>query len=166
MVNNMMNQNSIGVISKVFADKIVIEIPDTTKVDYNFWGDFYMCDGINTFITIYKSRYEKFIYQVVSLYEQEKAFIHDEEMSKFFGKAYFEAIPIGEIQGDEFEFGLSRFPMIGDDIFLTINQDINTILQLNGDDISITLGAMATHNNYIPRFSIDRKSTRLNSSHT
>lgn len=151
----MLNQNSIGIVSKVFPNKIVIEIPDTTKVDHNFLGDLYMCEGINTFITIYKSRIEKFVYQIVSLYEQEKPYILDEEESKFSGKAYFEATPLGEIQNDKFEFGLSRFPMIGNDVFMTINEDIETILQLNNECISIPLGTMATHNDYLPRFSID-----------
>lgn len=151
----MLSQNSIGIVSKVFPNKIVIEIPDTTKVDHNFLGDLYMCEGINTYITVYKSRLEKFVYQIVSLYEQEKPYIQDEEESKFSGKAYFEATPLGEIQNDKFEFGLSRFPMIGNDVFMTINEDIETILQLNNECISIPLGTMATHNNYLPRFSID-----------
>ncbi|WP_342536439.1 ATP-binding protein [Sporosarcina sp. FSL K6-3508] len=151
----MFNQNSIGVVSKVFPNKIVIEIPDTTKIDHNFMGDLYMCEGINTFITIYKSRFEMFIYQIVSLYEQEKPFINDEEVSKFSGKAYFEATPMGEIHNEKFEFGLSKFPMIGNDVFMTINEDIETILQLDNEDISIPLGTMTTHNNYLPKFSID-----------
>lgn len=151
----MFNQNSIGVVSKVFPNKIVIEIPDTTKVDHNFMGDLYMCEGINTFITIYKSRFEKFVYQIVSLYEQEKPFINDEEISKFLGKAYFEATPIGEIYNRKFDFGLSKFPMIGNEAFMTVNEDIETILQLNNENISLSLGSMATHNNYSPKFSID-----------
>jgi hypothetical protein len=154
MVRTMKPQISIGVVSKVFPNKIVIEIPDTTKINQNFLGDFYMCDGINTFISIYKSKFQKFIYQIISLYEQEKPF-NDEEMSKFTEKAYFEAIPIGEIQDQKFKFGLSRFPMIGNDVFLTINQDVDTIFNHEKKDLLITLGTIASHNNFTPMFSVD-----------
>src|SRR5699024_1703929 len=154
-VMRIFNQNSIGVVNKVFSSKIVIEIPDTTKIDHNFQGDLYLSEGINGFITIYKSKFEKFIYQIVSLYEQEKPYIIDEEESKFSGKAYFEAIPIGEIYYSKFEFGLSHFPMIGNDVFITLNEDIETVLQLDNDTISIPLGTMTTHNNFTPKISID-----------
>ncbi|WKA51709.1 ATP-binding protein [Planococcus liqunii] len=151
----MSKQNSIGVVSKVFPNIIVIEIPDTSKINNNFQGDLYLFEGVNTFVTIYKSKYEKFIYQIVSLYEQEKPYINQEEESKFSGKAYFEAVPIGEIQGKKFEFGLSKFPMIGYDVYMTLNEDIDLILQLSNKEISITLGTLATHNNYLPKFSLD-----------
>lgn len=151
----MSTQNSIGTISKVFPDKIVIEVSDTTKVNHNHLGDFYVFEGVNSFITIFKSRFQKFIYQVVNVYEQEKPFINNEEISKFSSKAFFEAIPLGEINDDKFEFGLSSFPMIGNDAFLTLKKDINYILNLEATDSSIKLGPMAGHDNFVPYFSID-----------
>lgn len=151
----MSTQNSIGTISKVYPDKVVIEVSDTTKVNHNHLGEFYVFEGVNSFITIYKSRFQKYIYQVVNLYEQEKPFINDEEISKFSNKAFFEAVPLGEINDDNFEFGLSSFPMIGNDVFLTLKEDINYILKLEAQDFSIRLGPMAGHDNLVPYFSID-----------
>jgi len=110
--------NSIGVINKVFPYKIVIEIPDTTKINYNFRGDLYVCDGINTFITIYKSFNHKFIYQISSLYEIEKPYDLQDDESKFTNKAFFDAIPVGEIQNGKFQYGVSKFPMIGEEVYL------------------------------------------------
>jgi hypothetical protein len=155
MVRIMMNQNSIGIVSKVFPNKIVIEVPDTNKINHNYLGDLYICDGINTFVTIHRSNFQKFIYQIVSLYEQEKAYIAEDEVSKFSGKAYFEAIPLGEIQGEKFEFGLSTFPMIGNDVFLTVNRDVNTIFYISSKKLAVSLGSMASHNNFTPRIAVD-----------
>ncbi|MUG67284.1 DUF87 domain-containing protein [Paenibacillus campinasensis] len=147
--------NSIGVISKVFPHKIVIEIPDTTKINYNFLGDLYICDGINSFVTIHKSFHYKFIYQISSLYEIEKPYDLQEDESKFTNKAYFEALPVGEIQNGEFQYGLSKFPMIGDDVFLTTHNDLSNILQMKNQKWYFTLGSLATHDSFIPKFSID-----------
>ncbi|GGH10078.1 ATP-binding protein [Paenibacillus segetis] len=152
----MKMQNSIGVVNKVFANRIVIEVPDTTKINNNFLGDIYICDGINTIVTIHKSKEYKFIYQLSSLYEMEKPFDNNDEISKFSGKAFFEAVPLGEIYEGKFEFGLSMFPMIGSDVFLTINHDINLIFQPENSDFCISLGYLATQNSFSPRISIDK----------
>ncbi|WDH83321.1 ATP-binding protein [Paenibacillus urinalis] len=149
-------QNSIGVVNKVFTNKIVIEVPDTSKLNNNFLGDIYICDGINTIVTIHKSKEYKFIYQLSSLYEMEKPFDINDEVSKFSGKAFFEAVPLGEIYEGKFEFGLSMFPMIGSDVFLTVNHDINLIFQPESSDFCISLGYLATQNSFSPRISIDK----------
>ncbi|MBP1947869.1 ATP-binding protein [Virgibacillus litoralis] len=151
----MKNQNSIGVISKAFTNKILIEISNKDKINHNYKGDLYLFEGINTFITIYKSRYQKFIYQVTGLFEQEKPLIKEEE-SKFSDCLYFEATPLGEIENKKFNFGLSKFPMIGDYVYLTLTEDINTILQLNNQiDLSLSIGSMAAYDGYYPRFNVD-----------
>jgi hypothetical protein len=154
MVHRMHNKNSIGIVSKVFTNKIVIEIPDTNKLNNNFLGDLYICDGINSLVTIHKSNHQKFIYQILSLYELEKPYDKDEELSKFSEKAYFEAIPLGEILEEGFHFGLSRFPMIGSDVYLTINQDVDTIFALTNQELSLTLGCLSSHIQYSPRISV------------
>lgn len=147
--------NSIGVINKVFPHKIVIEIPDTTKINYNFRGDLYVCDGINTFITIYKSFNHKFIYQISSLYEIEKPYDLKDDESKFTNKAFFEAIPVGEIQNGKFQYGVSKFPMIGEEVYLTSIDDLSNILLMENQKWYFTLGALTTHESFIPKFSID-----------
>ena len=147
--------NSIGVINKVFPYKIVIEIPDTTKINYNFRGDLYVCDGINTFITIYKSFNHKFIYQISSLYEIEKPYDLQDDESKFTNKAFFDAIPVGEIQNGKFQYGVSKFPMIGEEVYLTSIDDLNNILLMENQTWYLTLGTLTTHESFIPKFSID-----------
>ncbi|WP_035712456.1 ATP-binding protein [Salibacterium aidingense] len=151
----MKNQNSIGVISKAFTNKVVIEISNKEKINHNYKGDLYLFEGINTFITIYNSNHQKFIYQVTGLYEQEKPLMKEEE-SKFSDRLYFEAAPLGEIDEGKFEFGLSKFPMIGDYVYLTLTEDINTILQLKiQNNFSLSIGSMAAYDSYYPRFNVD-----------
>lgn len=151
----MFNLNSIGVITKVYTSKIVIEIFDTSRLSHNYLGDLYVCEGINTFITIYKSYDDKFIYQIIGLYEIEKPFENEKEESKFFSKAYFEAVPVGEIYNHEFHYGLSKYPMIGNDVYLTSVDDLDAILQVGKEQLTFTLGTLTTHDSYIPRFSIN-----------
>ncbi|SDO48496.1 ATP-binding protein [Alkalicoccus daliensis] len=151
----MRNQNSIGVINKVFPNKIVMEISNSNKLIHNYKGDLYTFAGINNFITIYQSNSNKFIYQVIGLYEQENPIV-DDEMSKFKEKLYFEAVPLGEIENQTFNFGLSKFPMVGDSVFLTLIEDVNSILRLNDkESYSITLGKMASFDSYYPQLNID-----------
>src|SRR5690625_2844806 len=93
---------SIGRVHKVYYNKLVVEIPDTEEINYVNRGEFIQTKGINSVITIYNSLNEKFIFQIVGLYEQEKPIIEGES-SKLSSIAYFESIPLGEIKYTEFE---------------------------------------------------------------
>lgn len=149
-------QHPIGVIKKVFTNKIVVEIFDLSQLNQNFEGDIYCCEGINTFITINKSYNEKFIYQIMALYEEERPLNHVES-SKFATKAFFEAIPIGEIEDNQFQFGMSTYPMIGNEIYLTLEEDFDCILNtssVNGDYIQI--GELSNRKTYYPKIHIDK----------
>lgn len=148
-----MTKHAFGVITKVFFNKIVIEVPDTTLIQHNYLGDLYTLNGLNDFVTIYKSRSNKYIYQIIGLYEQEKP-LNEEEQSKFSQKAYFEAAPVGEILHDSFEYGLSTFPVIGEEAYLTNVNDINTMLLLSDNKMSIMLGKLSTQD-IIPKISVD-----------
>ncbi len=148
-----MRNKCIGTISKVFFNKIVLEVPSPSEINHNYKGDIYICNGLNDYITIYKDQNNKFIYQITGLYEQEKPFNEYEE-SKFFQRAYFEAVPVGEITKNKFEYGLSTFPMISEEVYLTTIGDIQSILMPDNNSISISLGQLTTHQ-YVPRFSVD-----------
>lgn len=148
-----MRNKPFGTISKVFFNKIVIEVPSPSDTHHNYKGDLYIIDGLNDFITIYKDQKNKYIYQIISLYEQEVPLSIEEE-SKFQQKAYFEAVPIGEISFSVFEYGLSTFPIIGEEVYLTTVKDIQNILMDNSELLSISLGQLTTHE-YIPRLSVD-----------
>ena len=60
----------IGVVRKVFFNKIVIEIDDMKKLNQNYKGDIYSCEGLDTFILLEKSYEEKLIYQISALYDE------------------------------------------------------------------------------------------------
>lgn len=153
MAVTQMRNKCIGTISKVFFNKIVIEVPSPSDIQHNYNGDIYICNGLNDFITIYKDLDNRFIYQITGLYEKEKPFNEDEE-SKFHQLAYFEAVPVGEILNNEFEYGLSTFPMISADVYLTTVGDIRKILMPEKNSLSISLGQLTTHQ-YVPQFSVD-----------
>lgn len=148
-----MNRKWIGHITKVFFNKIVFEVPSLENLKYNHLGDFYIGRGLNDYITVFHDFNRRYIFQVVGLYEQEKAFLENEE-SKFKEKAYFEAIPIGEITGDGFEYGLASFPMISEDVYLTSMEDIGKIFSVD-NELSITLGELST-NDYLPKLHINK----------
>lgn len=148
-----MRNKSIGTINKVFFNKIVIEIPSPSNMQHNYNGDIYICNGLNDYITIYKDTKNRFIYQIIGLYEQEKPFM-EYEQSKFYQRAYFEAVPVGEISNNIFEYGLSTFPMISEEVHLTTVEDIQSILMPQKNSLSISFGQLTTHQ-YVPKFSLD-----------
>ncbi|WP_042220982.1 ATP-binding protein [Oceanobacillus manasiensis] len=148
-----MTNHAFGIITKVYFNKVVIEVPDTTLIQHNYLGDLYTLNGLNDFVTIYKNGSHKYIYQIIGLYEQEKP-LNVEEQSKFSQKAFFEAAPVGEILYDRFEYGLSTFPIIGEEAFLTDVNDINTMLLLSDSKMSIMLGKLTTQD-LMPKISVD-----------
>lgn len=152
VVDIMEAKYSIGKVHKVYPNKLIIEIPDKEDIHYVYNGEFYETKGINTFVTIYSSLNELFIFQIIGLYEQEKPLVEDES-AKLTSHAYFECIPIGEIKNAEFEYGLLNYPMIGDQVFLTSTKDLDIIFEK--DDFSLELGTIPSQNNYTPRIGIN-----------
>src|SRR5699024_9441387 len=84
--------------------------------------------------------------------EQEKALMETEE-SKLSSHAFFECIPIGEIEKHKFEYGLLNYPMIGDEVYLTSTKDLDIIL--NKMELSLDLGVIPSQNNYSPSICLD-----------
>lgn len=148
-----MTKNAIGIITKVFFNKIVIEVPNPNDIVHNFQGELYILNGLNDFVIINKDGASKYVYQIIGLYEQEKT-LFEEEQSKFSEKAFFEAVPVGEIVFNKFEYGLATFPVIGEEVYLANNEEIETILMSADDDISIILGKLTTHN-VMPKINLD-----------
>lgn len=144
----MESQDTVGRISQVYSDKIVIEVGQEEQ-----YSDLYQSDGINTFITIFQTPHKKFIYQVTGIYGRKSPILSNGEVQRV---TYFEAIPVGEISRDRFTYGLSHFPMMNHDTYITSERDIEIILQLSSDSLSLNLGKMASHNNYSPKIALDR----------
>ena len=146
----------IGVVKKVFFNKIVIEIDDMKKLNQNYKGDIYSCEGLDTFILLEKSYEEKLIYQISALYDEERP-LEKEDNSKFQVKAYFEAAPIGNIIKEKFEYGIERYPLLGDEVYLTSKEELNKIL---GNDLEINennfiIGELSNKKGYYPKINID-----------
>ncbi|TFE01481.1 ATP-binding protein [Jeotgalibacillus salarius] len=149
-----MNKKWIGHITKVFFNKMVFEVPDLENLRHNYLGDFYIGRGLNDYITIFNEMDKRYIFQVIGLYENEKPYLAEEE-SKFKEKAYFEAIPIGEITTNGFEYGLASFPMINEDVFLTSTEDLEKIFHSDSEALTIALGELST-NDYLPKININK----------
>lgn len=145
--------NRVGTVHKVYPNKLIVEIPDTSDIDHVYDGYFYKTQGIHTYLTIYESFNEKYIYQIVGLYEQEKPYLLEEE-SKLKSNAFFEAVPVGEIKFGKYEYGLLNYPMIGEDVFVTINDDLEFIFEASKSSV-IELGTMPSQNHYSPYIEID-----------
>ena len=146
----------IGVVRKVFFNKIVIEIDDMKKLNQNYKGDIYSCEGLDTFILLEKSYEEKLIYQISALYDEERP-LEKEDNSKFQVKAYFEAAPIGNIIKEKFEYGIERYPMLGDEVYLASKEELNKIL---GNDLEINennfiIGELSNKKGHYPKINID-----------
>ncbi|SER01080.1 hypothetical protein [Piscibacillus halophilus] len=54
-----MSNHAFGIISKVFFNKIVIEVPETKLIEHNYHGDLYTLNGLNDFVTINKNGINK-----------------------------------------------------------------------------------------------------------
>ncbi len=148
--------SSIGVVKKVFFNKIVIEMDDMRKLNQNYKGDLYSCEGLDTFILLDKSYEEKLIYQISALYDEEKP-LEKEDNSKFQIRAYFEAVPIGNIIKEKFEYGIERYPLLGDEVYLASKEELNKIL---GNDLEINennfiIGELSNKKGYYPKINID-----------
>lgn len=146
----------IGIVKKVFFNKIVIEIDDMKKLNQNYKGDTYSCEGLDTFILLDKSCEEKLIYQISALYDEEKP-LEKEDNSKFKIRAYFEAVPIGNIIKEKFEYGIERYPLLGDEVYLVSKEELNKIL---GNDLEINennfiIGELSNKKGYYPKINID-----------
>lgn len=147
-----MRQKVIGRITTVLFNKIIFEIFDTDELTFNYKGDLYKSNGLNDFITIYKDSKTLYIYQVTGLFEKEKPF-SEIEYSKFEEKAYFEAVPVGELTNNGFQFGLSKYPMIGDEVSLASFENLAQILSNDAPE-TISFGKLLI-NDYEPRINVN-----------
>ena len=150
-----MNQ-PLGIVKKVFINKIVVEIYNLNSLNQNYEGDIYICGGIDNYISIDIGAEIKVIYQIVGIYEEEKPILKDTN-SKFLSIAYFEAIPIGTLEKNKFEFGITSYPMILDNVFMISNKEFDTILEKEKlNKFSIKIGELSNREGYFPELKIDK----------
>lgn len=131
--------NSIGKVVSVSYDKLVFEVSDFEKLNYNFEGQIYLAKGVIDYVTI-KNRFdERFIYQVVKVSDKE-IILSTDESAKFSYSGNFECIPIGMIKNDYVEFNLKKYPFLQDKVYLTTIEEFNIIFNENKQKHSLALG--------------------------
>jgi len=138
--------NSIGKVVSVTYDRLIFEVSDFERLNYNFKGQIYIAKGIIDYVTI-KNRFdEKFIYQVIKVSDRELILSADES-AKFSYSGNFECVPIGMIKNNNnIEFNLTKYPFLQDKVYLTTIEEFNIIFNSEEHENSISLGLIeGTH---------------------
>lgn len=131
--------NSIGKVVSVSYDRLIFEVSDFEKLNYNFKGQIYLAKGVIDYVTI-KNRFdERFIYQVVKVSDKELPLSTDES-AKFSYSGNFECVPIGMIKNDFVEFNLKKYPFLQDKVYLTTLEEFNIIFNEDKLKHSLSLG--------------------------
>lgn len=131
--------NSIGKVVSVSYDRLIFEVSDFEKLNYNFKGQIYLAKGVIDYVTI-KNRFdERFIYQVVKVSDKELPLSTDES-AKFSYSGTFECVPIGMIKNDFVEFNLKKYPFLQDKVYLTTLEEFNIIFNEDNLKHSLSLG--------------------------
>ncbi|HFI0359992.1 TPA: ATP-binding protein [Streptococcus suis] len=131
--------NSIGKVVSVSYDRLIFEVSDFEKLNYNFKGQIYLAKGVIDYVTI-KNRFdERFIYQVVKVSDKELPLSTDES-AKFSYSGNFECVPICMIKNNFIEFNLKKYPFLQDKVYLTTLEEFNIIFNEDKLKNSISLG--------------------------
>ncbi|HFI0101705.1 ATP-binding protein [Streptococcus suis] len=131
--------NSIGKVVSVSYDRLIFEVSDFEKLNYNFKGQIYLAKGVIDYVTI-KNRFdERFIYQVVKVSDKELPLSTDES-AKFSYSGNFECVPIGMIKNNFVEFNLKKYPFLQDKVYLTTLEEFNIVFNEDKLENSISLG--------------------------
>ena len=131
--------NSIGKVVSVSYEKLIFEVSDFEKLNYNFKGQIYLTKGVIDYVTI-KNRFdERFIYQVVKVADKELVLSTDDS-AKFSYSGNFECVPIGMIKDDHIEFNLKKYPFLQDKVYLTTVEEFNIIFNKDKSKQSLSLG--------------------------
>lgn len=131
--------NSIGKVVSVSYDRLIFEVSDFEKLNYNFKGQIYLAKGVLDYVTI-KNRFgEKFIYQVIKISDKE-LILSSDESAKFSYSGNFECVPIGMIKNNNLEFNLKKYPFLQDKVYLTTIDEFNIIFNADKSNFYLSLG--------------------------
>ena len=136
----MITINSSGRFVRVSYDRLIFEVTDFDKLNYNFEGQTYLAKGVIDYVTIKNNLDEKFIYQVVRVEDRELPILPDEK-SKFNYSGKFECLPVGVIKDEKVEFNFKKYPFLQDKVYLTSDDELKLIFsgKSHGGNISIGL---------------------------
>ncbi|WP_239739964.1 ATP-binding protein [Mammaliicoccus sp. P-M59] len=141
--------HNIGRVTSVTFDKLIFEVSDFEKLNYNLHGQIYIAKGVIDYVTIKNEYSEKFIYQVVKVEDKEIP-LSSEEQAKFKYNGNFECIPVGMIRHGKIEFNLKKYPFLQDKVYLTSQEEMELIFSYYNNDHDIILGLIdEQYNAYI-----------------
>ncbi|MET1374744.1 ATP-binding protein, partial [Staphylococcus aureus] len=118
--------HSIGKVTSVTFEKLIFEVSDFEKLNYNLLGQIYIAKGVIDYVTIKNEYSEKFIYQVVKVEDKEIP-LSSEEHSKFKYHGRFECVPVGMIKHGKIEFNLKKYPFLQDKVYLTSQEEMEMV---------------------------------------
>ncbi|UVI82407.1 ATP-binding protein [Staphylococcus aureus] len=131
--------HSIGKVTSVTFEKLIFEISDFEKLNYNLLGQIYIVKGVIDYVTIKNEYSEKFIYQVVKVEDKEVPLSSDED-AKFKYHGSFECVPIGMIKKGKIEFNLKKYPFLQDKVYLTSQEEMKIVFSHSHNANDITIG--------------------------
>lgn len=147
----MNHRNYIGTVIAVNPFKVEIEINSKDDISYNIDGYSYFYEGINSYVSIEGIDNDKKIYQVINMFEKE--ILNNPNDTSFIESKYIiEAEPLGQIRSNEFSFGINTYPLLGDSVSITSEEEVKNIIETSGE--SLTLGKLV-QKNIFPKISID-----------
>lgn len=133
--------NSIGRVVSVSYDRLIFEVSDFEKLIYNFKGEIYITQGVIDYVTIKSQFGDKFVYQVVRVEDKEIKIVNDEK-SKFDYVGRFECVPVGILENDKINFNLKKYPFLQDRVYLSSDEDLQTVFSIEKRKTSILLGTI------------------------
>jgi len=160
-----MTNRNIGRVVTISSKWIVAELyPDignyvNTVDGIRFVGE------IGSYVSIEETD-RKIIAEIISI--DEKKFIGVEKMSKPNSNRLVNLNLIGEISGDEFEFGVSKMPFIFSEISIITESDLRKMLEIGNHEVvideennltratSLTLGSSVIFPDYDVKINIDK----------
>ena len=133
--------NSIGRVVSVSYDRLIFEVSDFEKLIYNFKGEIYITQGVIDYVTIKSQFGDKFVYQVVRVEDKEIKIVNDEK-SKFDYVGRFECVPVGILENDKINFNLKKYPFLQYRVYLSSDEDLQTVFSIEKRKTSILLGTI------------------------
>lgn len=131
--------NSIGRVVSVTFEKLIFEVSDFNKLNFNSNGFTYIAQGVIDYVTIIDNNKKKYIYQVVKIEDKELPIVNDEN-SKLDYLGRFECTPIGILKNDKIEFNMESYPFLQNEVFLTTKEEFEIMFQIKNAEHFINLG--------------------------
>lgn len=146
-------RNIIGKIIGIYTNKIIIELKESTFFPFNHDGFSYSLTGIGDYLIVEVDNSLKTLYSVISMYQKEKPLSRDKD-AKFSDITIAEATPVGEWRNGKFQFGITKYPMVGKNVYIAVVKEIKNVFSNETFNYVIDFGELINLNNIQVSFSI------------